>query len=347
MGVEDFLSKDQRAELENLHRKCKQKRYADRIKSVLLLNAGFSATDISKILLMDDQSVWRYLETYETEGVNGLISDKYTGGLSFLSETELVELRAHLIKNTYLKASQVCEYVKQQYNCIYSVRGITDLLKRLGFSYKKPKMVPGKGNPEEQQKFVEKYYKLRANLNINDTVWFADGCHPMLNPIAGYGWILKGTDKEIPSNTGRERLNLNGAYNPVTKEVEIMETETINAQSTILLLQIILSKNPKGLIYFITDNAKYYRCILLQEFLKRNKRIILIALPSYSPNLNLIERLWRFYKKEVLYQKYYPTKSDFKNATMHFFNNISNFTDELSTLMTEKFRILRPIISQT
>ncbi len=92
-------------------------------------------------------------------------------------------------------------------------------------------------------------------------------------------------------------------------------------------------------IYIIIDNARYYRCGLLDEYLKTSK-IKQIFLPPYSPNLNLIERLWKFMKKKIIYNKYYEKSSEFRRKILDFFENIVDYKNELNTLLTCKFKIL-------
>lgn len=111
-------------------------------------------------------------------------------------------------------------------------------------------------------------------------------------------------------------------------------------QSTIALLKKLEMKNPKlARIFVVADNARYYRNRLVREFLKTSK-IQILFLPPYSPNLNLIERLWRFFKKVVLYNQYYEKFADFRSAILHFFKNIKLYRTELSSLMTLKFHLL-------
>ena len=119
----------------------------------------------------------------------------------------------------------------------------------------------------------------------------------------------------------------------------------INAQSTIALLSKLLQHQPKGNVIVIADNARYYRCTLVTEYIQANSRLRLIFLPPYSPNLNLIERLWKFYKKKVLYNKYYETFDEFKKHTQDFFDNIADYSIELKSLLKDKFYFPNEIYS--
>lgn len=345
--MESFLSSQQIEELKRKHKQCGERRFADRLKAILLINSGYTFEQVAEILLMDDDTVRRYLEIFKTGGVDGLMTDLYKGGSPLLSMEEQKTLTAHLEQRTYLSAKEICIWVKQEWDLDYTVPGMTSLLHRLGFSYKKPKRVPGKANMASQKKFIAQYRRIKKNKAQEDQIYFADGCHPMLNPITGYGWIKRGTEKEIPSNTGRERMNLNGAYNPESGKAILIESGQINAQSTIELLEKIKKSQRKGRIIFFADNARYYRCQVINEYLKTNQRITIKFLPAYSPNLNLIERLWHYYKKKMLYNIYYPTLFHMREATWNFFNNLKNHKKELKSLMTENFQIIRPHFSET
>jgi transposase len=221
----------------------------------------------------------------------------------------------------------------------YSVSGVTDLLHRLGFSYKKPTHVPGKQDPEKQQAFVEDYEHIKATKGEKDAMYFADATHPQHNSVPAYGWIKKGQEKELKANCGRQRLNINGAINIETLEPVTGFYDTINAQTTIDLFKKLEAKHPEAdVIYIFVDNARYYRSCLLKEYVDGTK-IELMFLPPYSPNLNPIERYWKFFKKKVLNNRYYETFDEFKQVCKNFFRKRKKYFPELQSLLTENFHI--------
>jgi transposase len=334
------LTAKQEIELRVAHRSIREKRYAYRINAVILLGTGWSYGEVSKALLLDDETLRNYVRRYKEEGIIGLTTDDYKGSFCKLSETELLALDAHLRVNTYLTVEAVIDYVAKHYTVCYSMSGMTQLLHRLNFTYKKSKLVPAKADAEKQKQFLKELEILRENKNENDPVLYMDGVHPQHNTMLAYGWIKKGENNIIKSNTGRQRININGALDSDTLQVIVRDDERINALSTIELLKKIELAYPLAVnIFTICDNARYYRSKLVQEFLLTSK-IKLVFLPSYSPNLNLIERLWKFMKKKILYNKYYEKFEDFKKATLGFFDNIEQFKDELNTLLTQNFNIL-------
>jgi len=95
-------------------------------------------------------------------------------------------------------------------------------------------------------------------------------------------------------------------------------------------------------IHLYVDNARYYRSKLVQEFLLTSS-IQMHFLPPYSPNLNPIERLWKFIKKEVIKSDYTPDPKIFKQRITDFFANIGNYKEKLDSLINTKFQKLNPL----
>jgi len=346
--MRDFLVTEEKEILLEAHRAERVKKKAYRINAILLLNEGWSYEQIAQALFLDDSTVRRYQINYRAGGLDGLLDDNYSGGTCKLSEEQSSVLIAELTCKIYLSSKEICKFVERKFGVQYSPEGLVHLLHRLGFVYKKTKQVPGKADAEAQEKFLQEVYvKLKASMKAGDKLYFLDGVHPQHNSMSTYGWLEKGKTREIRSNSGRQRLNLNGALSLKDYEVVIREDESINAQSTIKLLEELEEKNPDAeTIYCILDNARYYRARIVKEYLKTSK-IELVFLPSYSPNLNLIERLWKFYRKKILYHRHYSSLGEFRTVTMDFFKNLSFHREELATLLTENFEITGRSYSQT
>ena len=223
----------------------------------------------------------------------------------------------------------------------YKIRGMHNLLKRLGFTYKKNRLVPGKADPEAQRQFVRWFEKVRAKLGPDERIYFGDAVHVKHNAEAGYAWSESGKAHLIPTNSGRQRYNILGAYCTQTYEHAFLLTEdNINKDTVIALLALLRAKHPgNGLIYLILDNASYNRSLCVQD--QATLSLIRIKYqPPYSPNLNLIERLWKFMRKELFKDKYRSTFDKFKESVNAFFVGLDAHRDKLETLLTEKFELV-------
>ncbi len=168
--------------------------------------------------------------------------------------------------------------------------------------------------------------------------------HQVHNNINDYAWQRKGAKgtKLVKSNTGRRRLNIIGALDPIAIEPIIILTEAnCNKELMVSYLTHIREQNKEsGTIYLILDNATYNRSYEVKEIAK-SLSIELVYLPPYCPNLNLIERLWRFFKKKVMKNKYYQNYKEFYEKVSLFFCNIMDHLKELKSLFNLKFGIIK------
>lgn len=330
------LTKDEEMILKILHKATKDRRKADRIKTILFLNKGFSYTETAELLLLDDKTIRSIEKWYLTDWEEKFLDDNYVcykWKLTTKQESEVIEF----VENDIIMDSMlVINFIREKYNKDYTRQWVQTLLHRLWFVFKKTKKVPSKADKIKQEEFIKMYNELNSNLTKKEKIYSIDWCHPMHNVDNQYWWIKKWTEKEVKANTGRSRVNINWAYNVEEQEVITVESETINAQSTIELYKKIELLNPDlERIYIIRDNARYYNNVIVKEYLL-NSKIIELPLPTYSPNLNLIERLWLFFKKRITYNKYYEKFSDFKKAVMDFFDrDILECKDKLKTFITK------------
>jgi len=246
-----FLTGDQRIILQEAHHSSKLRKSADRIKAILLLDEGFSYRQTARILLLDDMTIRRYEKEYRQTGIDGLLECHYQGSVGLLTKKEEEELQIYLKENIYQTVKSVAAYVYDTYGKDYSIEGMTHLLHRLNFSYKKTKVIPGKHNPEKQEQFKKGYEELKKNKKPEDKIYFLDACHPHHNNRPFYGWIYKGEEKSIKTNSGRERLNLNGALNLEAMDITVLSEETIDRHAMMRLSLTIEEKQSIGDIHFI------------------------------------------------------------------------------------------------
>lgn len=338
--MKNFLTAQEVTILQEAHHDTRLRKQADRIKALLFLNQGFTYEETAKLLMLDDTTIRRYEKEFKKGGVDNLLKNNYSGSEAFLNLKQQEELVLYLKEHTYQTVKEVVSYVKTKYGVNYSVEGMTYLLHKLNFVYKKTKTVPAKFDPVKQQEFIKKYEQIKKDKSPDDKIYFLDSSHPQHNNMPFYGWIYKGDIKTIKANTGRERLNLNGALNLEGLDITVLEEKTINSQAMIRLFTTLEQNQPQGEIYCIVDNARYNHSNLIKTFLEDHQRLKLLYLPPYSPNLNSIERLWLFFKKKQLSNHYYPTFKEFKSQALNFFQNIHLYQKELKTLLTDSFQTL-------
>jgi transposase len=159
-------------------------------------------------LTSNDQTVRKYFLDYKNRDrkarkKNLWVKLHYTGKESSLTKEQEQELVKHLDENLYQRSQDIILYIKKRYKVHYSPSGVKKLLHRLGFSFKKPKIVPGKFDNHLQDLFLRKYRRILKTKGKNDVVLFADAMHPTYQMAASYGWIRKGTEKELQTNSGR------------------------------------------------------------------------------------------------------------------------------------------------
>ena len=311
-----------------------------KVTVLIMLYQEHSVSSIEAALGLDDNTIRRYAKTYQEKGFAAFIVDGFIPYCGKLSEKQLVLLANHLDEYLYEDAAAICHYVKTTFGIVYSVSGITQLLHRIGFVYKQTKTVPSRANEQDQLDFLDDVLPalLEQAAQGEAVVYYADGVHPTHNTKSGRGWIRKGQDFEVDCNSGRKRVNINGAINALKPEHLVYDiTDSINAQSTQRLCRQLLKKHPKKNIYLICDNARYNRNKMLQQW-AAGQRIEFVFLPPYSPNLNLIERLWKFMRKKAISSIYYDTYSKFKQGIIDFLENIKSYKSELRRLLTLNFR---------
>lgn len=172
---------------------------------------------------------------------------------------------------------------------------------------------------------------------------FGDGMHLIHQNVPGLCW---GDPKDPPilkTNTSRQRLNILGAYNPDFHSfVHLTGEENCDAKRVIEYFDVILKayRRAPAIVLFL-DNATYFKAEIVTTWLKDHPKLKLEFLPPYAPNLNLIERFWRFVKEHLVKNTYYKKYKTFRAKVFRLLNHVDEHTNELETLMVEKFEIVK------
>lgn len=336
------LTADERAQLRQWQ---KQRRDNDgyvKVTVVLMLDAGWPVVTVAETLGLDEATVYRYARAFADLGLARYLAHEQPGYWGLLTSAQLAHLCRELNTRLYTDAKAIQAWLLRTYRVAYSLSGLTDLLHRLGFTYKLTTPVPCQADAAAQAAFLEELAVLEAHVERGEAVlYYADAAHPTHNTRCTRAWCEKGKERPLLTVSGRDRVNLNAALNAYCPtQVLLDETTCVNAQSTRRLYEQLLAAHPdKARIYVICDNARYYKNQELRAWLA-DKPICQVFLPPYSPNLNLIERFWKYLRQKIINTTFYRTKGQFRTAVLNFFNQLPELGQELASLLTRKFHII-------
>jgi len=287
-----------------------------RICVILGYNDGLTPEELAKAFRLSLATIYNYLKAYTSQ--EKIKNAPRGGSSSKLSQEQSQALVNHLKEQTYSKVKDICAYVRKTYEITYSRSGMTDWLKDQGFVYKKPKKVPGKLNPQQQEEFIGAYQELKKDLKTNEEIYFIDAVHPAHQCQPVCGWIQKGEEKTLQTTGNQVSLHFSGALCLNGMKTLTEEYETINADNMVDFLRKLESNSSAEKIYVIMDNARANKNKKVEAYLK-GSRITIRYLPAYSPNLNPIERLWKLMREKKMYNKYYESSVVFFEEIRKFF----------------------------
>jgi transposase len=342
-----FLGEEDRTKLIALARDgSTASRLTRRANALVLLDDGWSCQEVADAFLLNDDTIRGWHKLFEQRGIEGLTSFDVGGSASFLSAAQEDAVRGFVGTTLPRSTREVGAFIEQQFGLVYESRsGLIALLHRLGLEYHKPQVIPRKLDEDKQKAFIEKYDNLLNSLGNDEVVLFADAVHPTHAARPVGCWAPKQDNLAIEQTSGRERINIHGAIDLESGQTRMIDVQTVDAASTIALLEAIEAFYPlMALIHVFLDNARYHHAKLVQEWLARpGCRIKLHFIPSYCPHLNPIERLWGLMHRNVTHNKCYATCAQFADATLSFLReqvprNWATFCDSV----TDNFRVISP-----
>src|SRR5436190_14194386 len=341
------LTDEQRKEIERRRRQTLDRRIYQRLTAVLAVASGKSREEVAELLGVSLSQLGEWLRVFRNEGLDALCTLLYKGDPGNLTPHQVQKLKGEVAKGCFRKSDQIRHWIDKTFGVKYSSSGVKDLLKRIGVSYHRVTGFLWKADPDQQKQFVKKYRRQKARAKRPGAVrtrrYFVDACHPIWGLDLVYScWLLVGQRFLAGMGSGRKRLNILGAYCPDDQEYLDLRLarDNINGEQFVNLLRLLRATHPETERFVLyLDRARYYGSPVVKAWLRRHPEFHLEPLPKYSPNLNLIERLWKFLRRRALGQ-WHPTFAAMQVAVSEVLDHLENYREELSTLLVEEFHII-------
>jgi transposase len=230
-----------------------------RMNALLLLDDGWTAERVAEALFIDAETVRAHRRLYRAGGRAGVERLAYVGHAPVLSAAQAAELSAELSGRIYLTAKAVCRFVAARFGLTYTPHAMARLLGRLGYVWKRPKVVPAKADAQAQRAFLDGVLlplMAEAEADPASPLLFVDATHPAYDAHPASGWIRRGERAVLPSNHGRVNVTLNGALSWPERTVITREATKITGPEMVAFFAQIEARHPAARrITLIADNA--------------------------------------------------------------------------------------------
>ena len=281
-----------------------------------------SHSEIGKLSGLHRHSVSHWVAIYQSQGFEALCQFNYGTNKSEL-ENHSQSILTSFNQRPPMTANEAKARIEELTGISRSPSQVRNFMKRHGLRYLQTGHIPAKADTAKQQQWV----KEKLDPSIEEAkkgechLLFMDAAHFILQPFICALWCA--TRLFVKASAGRNRINVLGAVNAITKEIiTFNNTSYITAETIIDFFKNLRKHYGEMPLKIVLDNARYQHCKLVEQAAKE-LNITLLFLPSYSPNLNIIERLWKFTKKKILYAKYYESPLKFHTAVTDFFLTVN------------------------
>ncbi|MGC2221238.1 MAG: winged helix-turn-helix domain-containing protein [Methylocella sp.] len=195
---------------------------------------------VAQALLLNDAPVRGWRQLFEQRAIVGITSFDVGGWASYLSVTQEDDMKAWVGAALPPSTRQIGAFIGREFGLAYESRsGLIALLHRLGLAYLKPDVISRKRDEAQQKAFIERYDKLLNSLTDNETVAFADAVQPTHGARPTGCWVPSQENLAIEQTTGRQPVNIHGAIDLETGQMQMIEALTIHDTSTIRLMNSI------------------------------------------------------------------------------------------------------------
>ena len=341
------LSSEQRKEIERRRKGSLDRRIYQRLTAVLAVAAGKTREEVAELLGISFSQLGEWLRVFRNQGFDALCEIHNKGDPGKLTPQQVEQLKEQVGSGCFRNADQIRQWIEDTFHVRYKPSGVKDLRKRIGASYHKVSGFLWKADPDKQHAFVKRVARHKREAQgpgaPRTRRYYVDACHPIWGLDLVYCcWLLVGQRFLVGMGRGRKRLNILGAYCPDDHEYldYRLTGDNVNGEQFVNFLRLLRSMHPETERFILyVEGARYYGSPVVKAWLKRHPEFHLSRIPAYSPNVNLIERMWKFLRAKALC-KWHKTFEDLQAAVSEVLDHLEAYGGELRTLMTEKFHII-------
>lgn len=310
---------------------------------LMILEFGNTLDDVASFLVKSYETIRIWLKDFMINGIKSLKIKLSPGRQPKLTKSQCNELKKIVSYPPYeagyqggcWNAAMICDLIKKRYGVEYSVKYLPQLMKRIGLSFQKARYMSAKADPEKQEEWINKIWPkiLRKAKKEKAMILFGDECSFALWGSLGYTWALKGQQPLVPTNGNRKNLKVFGMIDYFSgKFISQLIEGKLNGKSYITFLRKVLRESSEKVIV-IQDGARYHTSKEVKSFIDENKsRLSAFKLPSYSPEYNPIEQVWRKIKRGFTHNVFFDDLSELKETIQSALKQIKKKPFEILTL---------------
>ena len=341
-----IIQPESRKRLEKLLKRSEKKgdlRTMKRVMTIIMFSEEITPSKISDVLGVSKESIRLWVCAYLLKGIEGLKAKKNNGRKAKLTRSQRRELDK-IIREGPAKAGfpggcwrspMIQKLIYERFGVFYSVHYISQLLRNMGFSYQKARFISDHLDTEKRKEWLEKSWPEIIKLAEEKEAYILFGdeaSFPQWGSVT-YTWAKKGQQPVVKTSGIRKGYKVFGLIEFYTGRFFFKAQEgRLNSEAYAAFLEEVISRTQNHLI-LIQDGARYHTSKAMKEFFEgHSNRISVYQLPSYSPDYNPIERLWKKIKEKEIHLTYFETFDLLKNKVEEALLRFENMEDEILSL---------------
>lgn len=278
------------------------------------------------------------IHCYNNKGIDSVLEIAPIPGRPGRLKGHMDEISRRLESEVPRSSAEAAHIIRDISGISFSLTWIREIMHRLGLRFIKTQPIPGRACPERQKVWISALQPIIDEAKDGKRkLYFMDAVHFTLEAFNCHVWCKE--PLYLKTGAGRNRFNLLGCLDPFS--LDIIQSHSmmyVDAEQTKMFLEKVRRESGDTPVSIVLDNARYQHCQAVRDKAAQLE-IDLIFLPPYSPNLNIIERLWKYTRRHVLAGKYFDSPTKFHDALRYFFEvDYINHKPNLSSLLTLNFQ---------